>query len=279
MKLLITGASSYVGARLYLDLRQHHDVTGTYHGTKLSDAFIPLDVTDEQQVATVIADRRPDVIIHVASNANAKWCEANPEQALLLNQESARFITAAANTVDAGVFFMSSFAALNSDNLYGRTKQQSEAYVQEAKAGHLILRPSLILGFSPNTANDRPFNRILKNLDGKTPAVYDTSWKFQPTWIGHISQVIIAALDRNIRNTTIPIAVPELKSRYDIAHDILSPFGISVTAVDKQDAMKITTDPLDQLAALGLPVYTYAQIITRIVQEINNRQQYDAGNL
>ena len=83
----------------------------------------------------------------------------------------------------AKVIFMSSFGAINPEDVYGETKFHSEEYVKNTKAGWIVLRPSLIIGYSPNTINDRPFNRILKNLDTKTDAIYDTSWKFQPTYI------------------------------------------------------------------------------------------------
>ena len=175
MKMLLTGASSYVGARLFLDLQKKFDIIGTYHGTKLSDKFIQLDTTNPEEVKKVISQEKPDVILHAAANANAKWCKAHPEEAKLLNQQSTESIVTVANEIGAKVILLSSFVAINPTNVYGNTKYESEQIVKKAKSGFVILRPSLIIGFSPNTTNDRPFNRILKNLDLHTEAVYDTS--------------------------------------------------------------------------------------------------------
>lgn len=47
-RVLVTGASSYVGARLYYDLREKFDVVGTYHNTRLFDSLVPLDTTDQK---------------------------------------------------------------------------------------------------------------------------------------------------------------------------------------------------------------------------------------
>lgn len=272
MKILITGASSYVGARLFLDLSKVHDVIGTYKGSKLSDKFIPLDITDAADAKRVIDKQQPDIILHAAASADARWCEANPEEAVKLNQESTRNIVEIANKAGSKIIFISSYAAINPINVYGRTKHESESHVKHAKNGYIILRPSLIIGFSPNAVNDRPFNRILKNLDQKTEAIYDTSWKFQPSYLGHISEVIIDVLSRKIINETIPIAVSDLKTRYDIAIDILKPFNIDVVSVDKQDNTPVVVEDLKKLDKLNLPKYSYEEIIAKIIDEIRHRE-------
>lgn len=274
MKILLTGASSYVGARLYLDLSKKFEVLGTYNGSKLSDKFLHLDVANAEEVKKVISEYAPDVIVHAAANADARWCEANPEKAIALNQESTNSVVQEANQIGAKVILLSSFAAVDPINVYGKTKRASEEFVKQTKKGYIILRPSLIIGFSPNMVNDRPFNRILKNLDQKTEAIYDTSWKFQPTYLSHISEIIVNVIERNIINEIIPIAVKELKTRYDIAKDILAPFDIKVTPTDKQDSTPVAQDDLKQLEILNLPQYTYQEIIEKIVNEIKQREMY-----
>lgn len=274
IKILITGASSYVGARIYLDLKDKYEVVGTYNTTSLSDELLQLDTKDSKSVHALVEKVKPDVIVHAAANASAKWCEAHPDEAIALNQEATKYIVEAANTIKAKIIFISSFAAEDLGSLYGRTKSESEKIVQEATNGYLILRPSLVIGFSPNTTNDRPFNRFLKNIDEKTPAIYDTSWKFQPTYLRHISEVIDLAIERNINKETIPIAIEGLKSRYDIARDILTPFGILVTPEDKNDKTAVLTDDLKKLKELKLRVYEYQQMIDLIVDEIKNRDKF-----
>lgn len=274
MKTLILGASSYVGARLYFDLSSKHDVVGTYNHTQLSKKLIQLDITNPKAVHDVITAIAPDIIIHAANNANARWCEANPEEAKALNETSTPVIVNAANEANAKLIYISSFAAITPTNVYGKTKRASEEIVRQAKAGWLILRPSLIIGYSPNTTNDRPFNRLLKNLDEGTKAEYDTSWKFQPTWLGHISEVISVALDKGISKKVIPIATSELTSRYDLAKDILGPFDIVVSPLDAGDTSPQFREDLSVLTTLDLPTYSYSTIIKKIVQEIHERQKF-----
>jgi dTDP-4-dehydrorhamnose reductase len=275
MKILLMGASSYLGARLCIDLGVSHEIVGTYAHNQLSDSFLHLDITDKKQVVELIHSTNPDVIVHAANNADARWCEAQPEAARELNESSTQSIIDAANEIGVKVIYISSFAAMAPANVYGKTKKGSEEIVKNAKSGWNILRPSLIIGFSPNTKNDRPFNRFLKNLDEGTRAEYDTSWKFQPTWAGHISEVILKLVEQNIFGSVIPIGSSGLKNRYEVASDILTPFHVPVFPIDKHDSTPVITDDFSVLSKLVLPQYSYKQIIEKIIEEIRNRSHFN----
>jgi len=268
MKILIIGASSYVGARIYSDLKNKFNVTGTYNKNKLFKELIRLDITNSKEVIEIIKKIKPEMIIHVAANPYANWCEQNQELAKDINENGTKYIVEAANLINAKIIFISSDRATVPINVYGKTKLASENYVKNTKKGFVILRPSLIIGLSPNTTNDRTFNKILKNITEKTPAIYDTSWKFQPTYLGHISEIIELIIKNNINKEIIPISAPELKTRFDIAKDILSKFNIEVISVDNKDKSPVVIGKQDKLKELGLPVYSYSEIIDKILKEI-----------
>ncbi|MFT4303641.1 MAG: sugar nucleotide-binding protein [Candidatus Woesearchaeota archaeon] len=268
MKILIIGASSYVGASIYLRLKEKYFVIGTYNSNKLLPELEKLDITNQENINDFIKTKRPDVIIHVAAIASGGWCEKNTEEAITINKYGTKYLVDAANTINSKIILISSFAVADKESIYGKTKIASEEYVKEVNAGYIILRPSLIVGLSPNTINDRPFNRFLKNITEKIPAVYDTSWKFQPTWLKHIVDIIETILERGINNEIIPISVPELKNRYEIAKDILIPFGIKVLPENKKDLTPTFSEKLNKLEELKLPKYSYNEMIKGIIQEI-----------
>lgn len=275
MKILLIGASSYVGARLYFDLKNKFNVVGTYSNNPLSKDFIHLDITNKEEVNRIISEVKPELILHVANNASSKWVNSNPNKAILLNQTATEYIVEAADKINAKVIYISTMGAIKPSNLYGKTKLASEEIVKKTKKGYLILRPSLIIGCSPNTTNDRPFNRLLKNLNDGIPAKYDTSWKFQPTYIRHISEIIEACINKEIFNEVIVIAVPEMASRYDYTKDILKPFNIPVEPFDAKDTtFEIFQDKLEKLKQYDLPQYTYKQIIKEIINEIKNIEKF-----
>ena len=266
MKILVIGASSYVGAKIYSDLS--NDVIGTYYSNKLFDELEKLDITKREDVISFINEIKPNLIIHVAANASGGWCEKNPKDAIDLNENGTGYIVEAANQVGAKIIYISSMAVVESDRLYGRTKLNSEHLVEKTIAGYIILRPSLIVGYSPNTTNDRPFNRLLRNLLDNVPAVYDNSWKFQPTYLRHISEVIQKLIENWVNGKIIPIAVPEITTRYDLAKDILTPFGVNVESEDKKNNSPILKEGMKELKELKLPEYTYPKMIKEIIKEI-----------
>ena len=68
--------------------------------------------------------------------------------------------------------------------------------------------------------------------------------------------------------------MPELKTRYDLAKDFLTPFNVVVTSIDKHDATPVIEDDLETLKKLDLPMYFYKEIVSKIVGEIRERDKY-----
>jgi dTDP-4-dehydrorhamnose reductase len=267
MRILIIGASSYVGSRIYVDLKKKYEVIGTSSSNKLFPELKTLDITNQKDVEDMILTVRPEIIIHAAAMAEPEWCEQNRELAIAINEHGTKHIVDAANKINAKIIYVSSFE-VHGGSLYGRTKVASENFVKDTHAGYVILRPSLIVGLSPNVHNDRPFNRILKNIMQHTPAVYETSWKFHPTWLKHIVEVIDVVMTRGIINETIPVAVPELASRFDLAKDILSGLAIPVTSTDDHVDAPLQHENLSKLHELNLPQHSYHEMILGIRKEL-----------
>lgn len=81
-------------------------------------------------------------------------------------------------------------------------------------------------------------------------------------------------LEKGITDQIIPIAVDELKSRYDFAKDILMPFGVAVSPIDAGDTTPRFHEDLNILTELGMSKYSYEDIIEQIVQEIRERKKF-----
>jgi len=275
MKILLTGASSYVGARLYFDLKNAYSLIGTYFHNQLSPRFIKLDVTDKNRVEKTIKEIKPEIIIHVANYPSVRNSVNNEENFTALNKKTTEYIVENANKIGAKMIFISSLAATNPNDVYGKFKMESEESVKTVKAGYLILRPSLIIGLSPNTQNDRPFNRMLKCLDDKTKqGAFDTSWKLQPTYVGHLSQIIDKAIKRNYWNRTVSVYIDEMTTQYQIAKDILKRFDISVLPEDKHINIPQATEDLAEMRSFNVVPATYKELIETITGEIKNRNQF-----
>ncbi len=273
MKILILGANSYVGARIYIELAKKYSVVGTYFSKKISDKFLYLDITQEAETREFILNQKPDTIIHVANNPYSAWCEENKEAAILLNQTSTSWIVDAANGLGAKLIYISSIAVLDGD-VYGNTKLESEKIVKKTKNGYLIFRLGLVLGMSPNTGNDRTFNTLIKNLENNTKAAYNDSKKHIITYLGQLCEVTEYCLQKNIWNETVLIASEEARTRCEIAKDLLTPFGIEVEADRNGAKIPPRAGDFSRLKELSLPFYTYDQAAVKIIEEIKNKEQY-----
>lgn len=267
-KILIIGASSYVGAKYYDDFKGEFEVVGTYFSHKLFPDLLQLDLTNQTEVDAVVNQVKPDVIVHVAANASSGTVAENPKLSEKLNLDGTKYLLQTANESKSKFIYISSFAAIQANNLYGQLKKEAEDFIVEnAQVPYAILRPSVIFGLSPNAVNDRPFNRLLKNITEKTEAVYDNSWKFQPTYLQHLADVTREIIDREVYGHLLHVTVPTLHSRYSIAKDLLEELGIVVKSEDQGKKADEIVE-LSELEKLGLTKCDYEEMIVGIRKEL-----------
>jgi len=275
-RVLLTGASSYLGARVYFDLQHKFDLIGTFYGNKLTDSLVQLDLSRPESIVSVMDRYKPEMIVHCANFASARYIDGNEKNFEAVNFRATDLLVDQANSIGAKMIFISSFGAfVPDDNHYAKRKFESEKKSQQTKAGYLIIRPSLITGFSPNTSNDRPFNRILKCIDdGVKECEFDDRWKFRPTYIGHVSQIIEGVIKRNNWNQMLPVVVDKVVSQYLLAKAILNHFGIEVKPIDKGYDFPLVDVDREVLEAFALQPNSYEEMIEEIVDDINSRDRF-----
>ncbi|MBR3895953.1 MAG: NAD-dependent epimerase/dehydratase family protein [Bacteroidaceae bacterium] len=71
-KILITGASGFVGGRLSRAMGETHDLLTPTHGE--------FDITSPDAVQRYISHHRPQAIIHLAAISNTGYYEEHPEE-------------------------------------------------------------------------------------------------------------------------------------------------------------------------------------------------------
>lgn len=148
MKVLITGASGFIGSRLCRYLQQHgHEVvalvrpkTGPvrYPPGTIVYAHLPYGIP-------VSAFEGVEAIIHCAGTTTGQ----SEAEATAVNVETTRVLcdyAAAFAHVRRFIFISSQSAHENAVSVYGRTKRAGEAMVRSSSIPYVIVRPGLVFG-------------------------------------------------------------------------------------------------------------------------------------
>lgn len=203
MKILIVGASSFIGFRLFNFIQNNtqYDVVGTCFKNKKDDSFIFLDITDKFQLTKTFIEQKPDVIVWVAGSKNLKECEASIDFAKKINStpiEQSIDILRLNNICAHFVFFSTDYIfdgekgnfkdydIPNPKTNYGRSKYYAEQFLLESNINYSIVRTSAVMG-----AGGTFFDWVVKELKNKKHIeLFDDSF-FTPTPINMLIEAII----------------------------------------------------------------------------------------
>lgn len=239
MKILVTGGSGRIGYEFFEHLANaRNDVICTFLKHQLD---IPkarkADLTNKENVMSLIGNEKPDIVIHTAALTNVDLCETDRKLADLQNVEVTKNVIDACIKTRSKIIFLSSpFVYSGRKNLYteddktdpinyyGITKAKSEKHVVDSGLDYLIIRTDQPYNWIKPWQSDNQVTKVLKNLEkGKS---YDdlTDWHNTPTFIPDI----VNATLRLIQNDKIGIyniVGPDYISRYNWSLTIADVFG------------------------------------------------------
>lgn len=110
-KILVTGASGFVGSRFVSRWALQYDL--------LTPSHAELDICDAASVDAYVARNSPDVILHCAALANTWYCEQHPEESYRVNVEGTVNLARAARNYGAKLVFFSSDQIYNGNQEWG----------------------------------------------------------------------------------------------------------------------------------------------------------------
>ncbi|MFL7809125.1 MAG: NAD(P)-dependent oxidoreductase, partial [Anaerolineae bacterium] len=246
MRLLVTGASGLLGARLALAQAKTWDVTGTYHTqhdlVPREIAAVPLELRDATAVASLFERTRPDAVVHAAAMANVQSCQAAPRDAEACNRDGARHVAQHARRRQVPLVYLSTDLVFDgrrgwySDSevpspscTYGLTKHAGEQMVQSEHPDACILRIALTYGWSANARRSYLAWLIAALRRGEQVTLFVDEFR-TPVLIDDLCRTVDTAISANLRGIC-HVAGPRRLSRYDLAVEAARAFRLPTDGI------------------------------------------------
>ncbi|MBP0031099.1 NAD(P)-dependent oxidoreductase [Roseofilum sp. Guam] len=192
-KLLITGASGFLGWNLCQVAQSHWQVYGTYHTHALSLPQIrltALNLLDFTALEHLFSNIQPDAVIHTAAQSSPNYCQTHPQEtdeinirvAIEIAQLSAqRHIPCVFTSTDL-VFDGTAAPYGEADrpspiNHYGQQKVNAEQAMRQKYPQVTICRMPLMFGAAPAHGSSfiQPFIRVLRSH--QPLALFTDEWR------------------------------------------------------------------------------------------------------
>lgn len=146
-KVLVTGASGFVGSRFVHRWKDRYKIIAPTHAE--------MDISDTASVNMFTRESAPDVILHLAALSNTWYCEQHPDESYRINVKGSENLAEAARLCGAKFIFFSSDQIYNSnqetgllnedtpvapENVYGQHKLEAEQRILSTLPESVLLR-------------------------------------------------------------------------------------------------------------------------------------------
>ena len=258
-RILITGGNGLLGIKLLRQAAVEYHITAIdLHDNpvvEISDMdYFKVDITDEENIRTIIKKIKPDCIINTAALTDVDACEDRKELAWNVNVNGTKNIAACCKELGIKLIHISSDYVFDGNNgpyteddeikpinYYGYTKFESEKIVQEFLSDYAICRTTVLYGYE-SMVRMNFVTWLIQMLKDKKKLKIVTDQVGTPTLADDLSSALLTILKKNGRGIYNTVG-SELIDRYSFAIKVASVFNQDVSLIEKT-----TSDLLKQKA-------------------------------
>lgn len=243
MKVLIIGASGFIGNYLRRRLRQNtgFEVTSTYNTrppNEIDNSWYSLEITDHNRLHQIFDEVNPNVVVLLAAIADVKAAEIEKTRTTEVNVGGCRQVARLCTLHNARLIFLSSEYVFQGDRgnyreddepapntHYGLTKWQAELAIADEASQWSIVRTSLVFGW-PITGRRNVATVVVDRLKARETYEGDTNTYRTPIYVEHLTEGI-TQLVKNYHPGTFHIAGTDLMNMYQFGISVAEAFNLN----------------------------------------------------
>jgi dTDP-4-dehydrorhamnose reductase len=302
-RLLVIGSSGFVGGWLARLGRAEWDVIEGARQPQLAGPItgdhesVVIDLAQLDGLRAAFDRVRPSAVILTAAMADIDRCEREQDLTDLVNHQAAVAVARECARLGARLVFTSTDAVFDGlappydedaaptpVNFYGRTKAAAEAGIRQVLPDAVIVRPSLVLGFSAggqastdgavNSANNSYLDKFAANMRAGKSVNTPTGELRNPIDVITFARTLLELASQPLAAGVFHIGASDKMTRYELARGLAAELGCSPDLVLPQTEFPPGRAPRgrdDFLACRRLPeltglvVPTCKQVIHRAV--------------
>ncbi|MBN1621359.1 MAG: 6-phosphofructokinase [Endomicrobiales bacterium] len=292
-KVVVIGASGFIGRKLYNMLRQSYpNVIGTRFSQEGSE-FINLDSTDPEAVRKFVDEYEPDIVIYASAITDVVYSEANPEETYSVNVNPIEHFRNAG--FDGKFVFFSTDYVVDDEIAIQRPFRTSDkpaplnVYAQSKRAGEertlelygdkaLIIRPPRTYGYTGTPKDNRSFERdVIDKLQRGEDVYLDGSRTTSPVILEDVCSAIAALLSQEDASGIFQLSTSEEVTKFSWARMIAKTFGLPEEKVHRKDVEYDEKDPPRARSVQSKTSYTPLYNLRLGIQKIKSQLQRTEG--
>ena len=258
MKVLVTGSNGLLGQKLVQKLKSDLSIflIATSKGkNRLSNRdgyiYLPVDVTNKEEVDKVIAYHKPNVVINTAAMTNVDLCEDKKNECDLLNVDAVGYLADACERINAHLIHISTDFIFDGEDgpyreedipnplsYYGLSKLKSERLLQAHSVKCTILRTIIVFGIGENLSKGNIVLWAKEALrKGDALNIVDDQYR-APTLVDDLADICILAIKKKALGI-FNASGKDIMSIYEIVERVAEYYGMKTDNLNKMSTVTL----------------------------------------